>query len=635
MLEIKRNLEKNGIEIYFGAEPDEEVKSWLKSRRFRYSGAKKVWYNFFTENSWNEANEHFLGKKPDNPIKKPDMETITIDKYTLTVPQAFFLWASKAQHAAGKKKSIIKHFKGIATSSELKAELIKKGLIGKVGHKTKETTRVADLLADKIGFDRLGIDPAELLEKLKKHAAPPKPDRSEGLTDIHPDIPVADLRAELEAGVNEEMEHTTDRSIASQIAYDHLKEDPKYYTKLKAAGLVEKTEPLKPVKTVSYPPEPEYTMKEFTESIIIERSEGLSETNIPVADLNELQGKLIEAGMTENPEETYIKNKVLFDGKAHRIDSGKMKNDFDYSKEHIRDYLKRAYPHFDWAKYDEPQIKSDYSEEILGATYDNSFTLNKAIEKLLDDKWNDEIHTWTPEEIEFISRYSGYGGLDEFGEITRGSLFEYYTPDLVIEKMWGLARANGYNDGSVLEPSIGVGAFFNRQYVSEKVYKVGYETNKYSARISQLIYPEAIINPKKIGTGTQETMYFEEAFIKNNYTVRGKVDPSYSLVIGNPPYGSAQGKFMAMGEKNYTHAKNYIDYFITRGLDLLLPGGLLIYIIGAEVAGGAVPWLEQGTSKTKEAIEAKADLIVAYRLPNGVFERTDVVSDIVVLKKKL
>ncbi len=110
--------------------------------------------------------------------------------------------------------------------------------------------------------------------------------------------------------------------------------------------------------------------------------------------------------------------------------------------------------------------------------------------------------------------------------------------------------------------------------------------------------------------------------------------PTCELVIGNPPYGEYVGLYAGMGEEKYTHANNWIDYFIFRGLDLLVPGGLLIYIIGTEVAIGGTPWLEQPMSKCKQAITEKAELLDAYRLPNGVFERTDVLSDIIVLRKK-
>ena len=37
----------------------------------------------------------------------------------------------------------------------------------------------------------------------------------------------------LAAGIKVELEHTSDKSIAQEIAMDHLTEDPKYYEKLK------------------------------------------------------------------------------------------------------------------------------------------------------------------------------------------------------------------------------------------------------------------------------------------------------------------------------------------------------------------------------------------------------------------
>ena len=42
---------------------------------------------------------------------------------------------------------------------------------------------------------------------------------------------------ELSIGVQVEMEHTNDDKIATEIAMDHLTEDPEYYSKLVAAGL--------------------------------------------------------------------------------------------------------------------------------------------------------------------------------------------------------------------------------------------------------------------------------------------------------------------------------------------------------------------------------------------------------------
>ncbi len=44
---------------------------------------------------------------------------------------------------------------------------------------------------------------------------------------------------QIKKGVEVEMEHTNDKRVALKIALDHLKEDPKYYDKLTAAGLEE------------------------------------------------------------------------------------------------------------------------------------------------------------------------------------------------------------------------------------------------------------------------------------------------------------------------------------------------------------------------------------------------------------
>lgn len=42
---------------------------------------------------------------------------------------------------------------------------------------------------------------------------------------------------ELKLGIDTELEHTADKKLAAEIATDHLKEDPHYYTKLRKAKL--------------------------------------------------------------------------------------------------------------------------------------------------------------------------------------------------------------------------------------------------------------------------------------------------------------------------------------------------------------------------------------------------------------
>lgn len=51
---------------------------------------------------------------------------------------------------------------------------------------------------------------------------------------------------ELSMGQTIEMEHTSDPNIATEIALDHLREDPKYYTKLKKSGLAKEFDIINP-----------------------------------------------------------------------------------------------------------------------------------------------------------------------------------------------------------------------------------------------------------------------------------------------------------------------------------------------------------------------------------------------------
>ena len=197
--------------------------------------------------------------------------------------------------------------------------------------------------------------------------------------------------------------------------------------------------------------------------------------------------------------------------------------------------------------------------------------------------------------------------------------------DAIVKKMWALAYKYGYGttDLSITEPSVGTGNFL--KYAPPEANIVGYDINPYSVLISQILFPHATIIQQS----------FEKLFISRNQSIRNKILPlaKYSLVIGNPPYGKAESKFMAMGEKNYTKVANWVEYFITRGLDLLNSGGLLIYVVGAEQYNGGKLFLDGPITAAKKEINKKAMLVDAYRLPANLFERTGVSTEILVFKK--
>jgi len=71
------------------------------------------------------------------------------------------------------------------------------------------------------------------------------------LTDIASDhgVSLEFLKTQWARGLKVELEHTTDRAIAGEIARDHLEEDPRYYIKLakmeKNESLVQENDPVK------------------------------------------------------------------------------------------------------------------------------------------------------------------------------------------------------------------------------------------------------------------------------------------------------------------------------------------------------------------------------------------------------
>ena len=119
---------------------------------------------------------------------------------------------------------------------------------------------------------------------------------------------------------------------------------------------------------------------------------------------------------------------------------------------------------------------------------------------------------------------------------------------------------------------------------------VGYEINPKSARIAKILYPNANIFVEP----------FETNFINRNSSIRGAVTPMYDLVIGNPPYGKFEGRYAGMGEKDYTKAKNYVEYFLRRSVDMLKPEGLLIQIVGDEIMNG-----RKKTARVKDLIKTR------------------------------
>lgn len=338
-----------------------------------------------------------------------------------------------------------------------------------------------------------------------------------------------------------------------------------------------------------------------------------------------------EKDLMSNMFTTGVKEEIIYNtfNTEQTTDEGSF-IEFSVSKWNLKEFFKES--ELDKISVAVKQLESITDFKGLNYSYKNQYELNKAIEALLIQRagttlYNDSSE-YTSDEKNFIRKYSGYGGLDKYGTTGKGGLFEYYTPKEIIERMWALAYKYGYNNGSVLEPSIGIGEFL--QYAPKDARIVGYEINEFSAKICKILYPTVEVNVQP----------FEKTFIsKNNWTMKDNLGSlqKFDLVIGNPPYGDfsiVESRYMSgMGEKDHTKARNYVEYFIRRGLDLLKSGGLLIYIVGAQLKNGGNMFLDSGETPVKDYLSANCELLDAYRLPDSVFERTGVTSDIIVLKK--
>lgn len=355
--------------------------------------------------------------------------------------------------------------------------------------------------------------------------------------------------------------------------------------------------------------------------IVVEWSEGSSDENIGFENLEQLEIWLDQIGFTENPDETYIKNKVWFRGMTSyvRIDLSRSQGDFNPKEQSLIEYLiEHVSKQFDWQSLSEaktPIVQDANFTYFKGidANYENQFKLNKAIEEFLDSKSSDYVYG--NEEKEFISMYEGYGGLEKQGATGVGLLFEYYTPVKLIEKMWGLAYKYGFSTGKVLEPSVGIGRFLN--YTSKSDTVKAYEISPYSAKICRIIHPKADVVQSS----------FAEHFYKGN-VFNPKFEKDFDLVIGNPPYGKMTD-LRTYGENSRigVSISQYEHYFILRGLDCLKSGGLLIYVSTANLA-------TKGYEKIKEKIVEKADLVDCYLLPNTTFKQTKVNTSLIVLRRK-
>lgn len=199
---------------------------------------------------------------------------------------------------------------------------------------------------------------------------------------------------------------------------------------------------------------------------------------------------------------------------------------------------------------------------------------------------------------------------DEYAAARESTLTAFYTPPAVIHAMYRALEHIGCVGGNVLEPSMGVGAFFGHRHSkfdthNAKLY--GVELDSLSGRIAQQLYQKAKI---------QITGY-EKADLSDNF---------FDLAIGNVPFGQYQ-----VSDRRYDKLHFQIhDYFLAKTVDKLRVGGIMTFITTSGT-------MDKKSEDVRQYLAARCDLIGAVRLPNTTFKSnagTEVTSDILFLQKR-
>lgn len=294
------------------------------------------------------------------------------------------------------------------------------------------------------------------------------------------------------------------------------------------------------------------------------------------------------------------------------------------------------------AKKTDEKIKTEQKSETKTKPKNNSN--NYTVPKTIDDinpNFNDNYKAIqllkelensgkpaTKAQKEILSKYKGWGGLaNVFNEnvwnpnnkllkellteqeykAARSTINDaYYTPTSVIDVIYKGIRRLGFTGGNVLEPSMGIGNFYGRMPKAflEKSNLYGVEIDPITARIAKYLYPDADI----LIQGFQDVPY---------------KDGSFDLAIGNVPFSEITYKY-----KNGKYSLH--DYFFIKTLDKMSDGGIVAFLTSTGT-------LDKATTKARNEIMSRANLIAAYRLPGGVFKTnagTGVTTDIIILQKR-
>ena len=194
---------------------------------------------------------------------------------------------------------------------------------------------------------------------------------------------------------------------------------------------------------------------------------------------------------------------------------------------------------------------------------------------------------------------------EEYGSCEESSLTGFYTPESLIEPIIRRLDDFGFKDGSVLEPSAGIGSWLSGpEEICCWMNFHAVEKDVLTGQILRYLYPEASV----------QVCGFEVSNIQFE---------SMDAIVGNIPFGDYQ-----VSDPSY-NAYNLLihDYFMVKLTDVLKYGGIMAVITSTGT-------LDKRSTKARELMRAKgAEFIGAIRLPEGTFSGTKARGDLIFIKK--
>lgn len=266
-------------------------------------------------------------------------------------------------------------------------------------------------------------------------------------------------------------------------------------------------------------------------------------------------------------EESILTFENLYNQNERNFPKQNIKPNFIRTKNKIQDFVL----HPEVALEDRNNYKITDNDLGVG-TPREKFERNIAAIRVLK-KCEQEDRYATPEEQEIMSKYVGWGGLqqafkeddsswaneykilkellndEEYKNARASVLTAFYTPPIVINSMYEILQNMGLKEANILEPSCGFGNFFGMLPTElEKCKMYGVELDSISGRIAGQLYQKSTI-----AVNAYEKVELPDSF--------------FDVAVGNVPFDEYKPNDKRYNKNKFlTH-----DYFFAKTLDKVRP----------------------------------------------------------------